>query len=54
MKEFLPDDVALLQRLQETGLGPQATHSSATHMLEIRDPLTWVSCFLAYATIHAE
>ena len=39
MKEFLPNNVALPQCLQETSLGPQITHSSATHMWEIQDPL---------------
>lgn len=52
-KEFLPDNVLLLQRLQE--LGEQNSIASAAQLLvsgsrlrEITDPLTWVSCFLAF------
>ena len=53
-KEFLADNVLLVQRIQE--LGPAGTHlSPISHPLagnsrlrEISDPLTWVSCFLAF------
>ena len=54
LKELLPDNVALLQRLQETNLGTQASSSNSPRMRDIRDPLTWASCFMAFAAVHAE
>ena len=52
-KEFLPDNVLLLQRLQELGgansIAPAAQPLvSGSRLREITDPLTWVSCFLAF------
>ena len=47
LKELLPDNVALLQWLQETNtLGQVPRHPSC--LRDIRDPLTWVTCFLAF------
>ena len=52
-KEFLADNVILLQRLQELGQSGQVTPSvkplvSGLRLREIADPLTWASCFLAF------
>ena len=50
LKELLPDNVALLQRLQVTNTsGQDPGHLS--HLRDIQDPLTWVTCFLAFAFV---
>ena len=49
------DNIALLQRLQE--LGPlQASHPLLTgsKLREVNDPLSWVSCFLAFMATKTE
>ena len=54
-KELLIDNITLLQRLQE--LGPtQANHPLLTgsKLREISDPLSWVSCFLAFMAAKTE
>ena len=52
-KEFLTDNVLLLQRLQDLGqvgsVLPSAQHfSNGSRLREVSDPLTWVACFLAF------
>ena len=52
-KEFLVDNTLLLQRIQElsqAGAIPAAAQPllSGSRMREVSDPLTWVSCFLAF------
>ena len=48
-KELLVDNIALLQRLSELGM-TQAGHSLmvSSRLREVQDPLSWVSCFLAF------
>ena len=53
-KEFLPDNAALIQRLQDLGQAghPLSTYAhtvaSSSRLREVQDPLTWASCFLAF------
>ena len=49
MRDFLMDNVKLLDRLESTGLQP----GSSVHprMCEVSFPLAWIHCFLAYAAI---
>ena len=48
-KELLPDNVSLLQNLQEMGGTSCSTHSAHSSKLrEVPDPLSWVSCFLTF------
>ena len=53
LKELLPDNVALLQRLQETNTAGQ-TAGVPSRLRDIRDPLTWVACFLAFVAAKVE
>ena len=59
-KEFLADNVLLVQRLQELSysgahLSPLSQSLSANSRLrEINDPLTWASCFLAFMATRLE
>ena len=53
LKELLPDNVALLQRLQETNTSGQAP-GHPSRLRDIRDPLTWVTCFLAFVAAKVE
>ena len=48
MRELLPDNVALLQRLQETNLPGQLPPANPSRLRDIRDPLYWASCFMAF------
>ena len=49
LKELLPDSVALQQRLKELGSINQAHASTSQACLrDIRDPLTWVGCFMGF------
>ena len=50
LKELLPDNAALLQRLQELGhITTLTTQPNATVRLrEINNPLTWIFCFLSF------
>ena len=51
LKELLPDNAALLQRLQDLGNFAAAvshSHSSTVRLREINNPLTWVFCFLSF------
>ena len=49
-KEFLADNILLLQRLQELGhaTSPAQLPPSGSRMREISDPLSWSACFLAF------
>lgn len=52
-KEFLIDNILLLQKLRELGLSNSVTPSlqsfvSGSHMREVPDPAAWASCFLAF------
>ena len=48
LKEMLPDNVALLRRLQETNVNTQVTSGAGSRMRDIRDPLTWASSYMAF------
>ena len=51
LKELLPDNAALLTRLQELGHIPAAAmpaHISGLKLREINNPLTWVFTFLSF------
>ena len=49
LKELLPDNIALIQRLQEIGTIASLAHPPATSRLrEINNPLTWIYCFLSF------
>ena len=56
LKELLPDNAALLQRLQElshlTALGSQP--QSAVRLREINNPLTWIFCYLSFVAAKTE
>ena len=54
LKELLPDNVALLQRLQEVSTGTQASAGGQSRMRDIRDPLTWASSFMAFAAARSD
>ena len=54
LKELLPDNMALLQRLQETNTGSQVASSSSSRMRDIRDPLTWAACFMGFVAARAD
>ena len=54
LKEPLPDNMALLQRLQEMNTGSQVASSSSSRMREIRDPLTWAACFMGFVAARAD
>ena len=54
LKELLPDNMALLQRLQETSAGSQATAGGPSRMREVRDPLTWAACFMGFVAARAD
>ena len=58
-KEFLADNVLLLQRLQELGMaGPVAPAMqplvSGSRLREVTDPVSWASCFLAFLATKVE
>ena len=58
-KEFLYDNILLVQRLQELGHTGPSLHSavSTSRLRDVPDALTWASCFLAYMATkidHAE
>ena len=48
MRELLPDNVALVQRLQETNLPGHLPPANPSHLKDIRDPLSWASCFMTF------
>ena len=48
MRELLPDNVALLQRLQETNLPGHPPPATPSRLRDIRDPLSWAGCFMAF------
>ena len=49
-KDFIADNILLLQRLQELGhaTSPAQLPLSGSRMQEIPDPLSWSACFLAF------
>ena len=58
-KELLQDNILLLQKLQD--LGQSSLFGAAAHPLpagsklrDVPDPLTWVSCFLAFLAAKAD
>ena len=59
-KEFLEDNMLLVQRLQELNLVgaqlPSLSHAllGSSRLREIADPLTWASCFLAFMATSLE
>ena len=57
LREILPDNVALLQQLQEVGMHAQATANSQSSLRDIYNLLTWTACFLSFVAAkvnHAE
>ena len=48
MRELLPDNVALLQRLQEVNLPGHLPPENLSRPRDIRNPLSWVACFMAF------
>ena len=58
-KDFLADNVILLQRIQELGQAgaiPAAAQPllSNSRLREVVDPLTWASCFLAFMAVKTD
>ena len=53
-KELLPDNIALLQRLQEVGRFGQGSALPQARLREIRNPLLWASCFLSFLAVKTE
>ena len=54
MREFLVDNMLLLERLKSVpglGLLPVLSSGSRPRLREVSDPVSWVSCFLAYVAI---
>ena len=49
MRDFLMDNVKLVDRLESTGLQPGSM--GRPRMREVSSPLAWIHCFLAYAAI---
>ena len=50
MRELLPDNVALLQRLQEISLPGHPSPANPSRLRDIRDALSWAACFMAFVT----
>ena len=58
-KEFLADNVLLLQRLQELGVAGSVAPAlqplvSGSRLREVTDPVSWASCFLAFLATKVE
>ncbi len=53
MKELLPDNVALLKRMQEVNTSSSPGVSSS-RMREISDPLSWIFCFLSFVATRVD
>ena len=58
-KEFLADNVLLLQRLQELGMAGSVAPAmqplvSGSRLREVTDPVSWASCFLAFLATKVE
>ena len=51
MREFLLDNVKLVDKLESTGFHPGM---SRPRMREVSSPLAWIHCFLAYAAIRCQ
>ena len=55
LKELLPDNAALMQRLQEMGaVALLSSPPTASRLREINNPLTWVYCFLSFIAAKTE
>ena len=54
MRELLPDNVSLLQRLQETSLPGHPPPATPSRLRDIRDPLSWAACFMAFVAAKVE
>ena len=54
MRELLPDNVALLQRLQETSIPGHPQPANPSRLRDIRDPLSWAACFMAFVAAKTE
>ena len=48
MRELLPDNVALLQRLQEMVFPRHPPPANPSCLRDIQDPLSWAACFMAF------
>ena len=48
MRELLPDNIGLLQRLQETSLPGHPPPANPSRLRDIREPLSWAACFMAF------
>ena len=51
MKEFLTDNIALIQRLDEVHQPNQGSSRSTARMREISSPIQWAVCLLTYAAV---
>ena len=54
MRELLPDNVSLLQPLQETSLPDHPPPATPSRLRDIRDPLSWAACFMAFVAAKVE
>ena len=52
MRELLPDNIALLQRLQETPGHPPPANPFC--LSNICDPLSWAACFTAFVAAEVD
>ena len=48
MRELLPDNVTLLQRLQETTVPGHPPPANPSRLRDIRHPFAWANCFMAF------
>ena len=54
LKDLLPDNIALLRHLHETAVIGQGPVHNPSRLREIQDPLTWLTCFLAFVAAKVE
>ena len=54
MRELLPDNVALLQRLQETSIPGHPQPANPSCLRDIHDPVLWAACFKAFLAAKTE
>ena len=50
MRELLPDNMALIQCLQEISLPGHPPPANLSHLRDISDPLSWAACFMVFVT----
>ena len=49
MRELLPDNMALIQHLEETSL-PGHPPANSSCLRDLSDPISWADCFTAFVT----